>query len=334
MTFDDLRGSPSVEKWNTLLTRLEALRVASGPGIRVSQSPQGQVVAAIRSFARPADRDVSFDVTEPQPTETEEGEAFTVTVSEGLLIERDVRNGEATDALIYHEADNHRDENGNLRKFEVAAGDSMFLVVEVDKLGRVAITPEDPPEDPPPPAVTLAVMPSDTASVHYEPEIGAGTANQGAPGTYHYRLADFIAGAAAGSVVMVPKMAGQDIDHWQDLPTFQNAGGATIWKEWDASQGVYKTKGITAQAPLTATARENDIQLGFDGGANLKLKVIGVELGFDSENEGITFGSPYIVAWHFWKNGIYVGQTDPFGSEESVPTTEVHYLANAPAQIA
>jgi hypothetical protein len=330
MTFDDLKGRPSPEKWNQLLDRLAAMRVASGPGIRVYQGPQGQVVSALQARRRPADRTVPFEVTGP----TKDGEAWHVTVGEGYVVERDVKRAEEADAVILHEADNHFEEEpaDELRKFVIEAGESIFVRVEVNKRGEISITPDDPPEDPEPPAVTLEVgSTADTKSEHYAPEIGATL--PGEPGTYYYELARFTAGEEEGSLVMEPVLTGQHICHWQELPTFENAGGETIWKEWAAATGVYKTKGITALAPLTVTGNEDDVEISFEGALDLDLKVRTVSMQVDSGNDSALklsgtdpLGDSSIVT-HYWRGGVYVGSTAPAGDPpEGLITQEVAKL--------
>jgi hypothetical protein len=325
MNFDDLKGRPSPEKWNQLLDRLAAMRVASGPGIRVYQGPQGQVVSALQARRRPADRTVPFEVTGP----TKEEDAWHVTVGEGYVVERDVKRPTGGNSVILHTADNHFEEESvdQLRKFTIEAGESIFVRVEVNKRGEIAITPEDPPEDPEPPAVTLEVgSTADTKSEHYAPEIGATVPGQ--PGVYYYELARFTAGEEEGSLVMEPVLTGQHICHWQELPTFENAGGATIWKEWAAATGVYKTKGITALAPLTATAQDDSVELAFGGGQDLKLEVLTVTLSIDFNAETFDFGAVSEIETFYWQNGIYVGQTAPSDEDYSPATQRVHYFAN------
>lgn len=253
---------------------------------------------------------------------------FAATVSEGAVVERDVRNVAEGNSVIVHEAGNHFD-GDELRQFTVAAGESIFVVVEVDKTGKVAITPDDPPADPAPPAVTLAVMSTATNSTHYEPAIGTG--NEGSPGTYYYPLADFVAGEEAGTLEMEHVFAGQHISHWQELPTFENAGGETIWKEWTPATGVYKTKGITAVAPLTVTGNANDVELSFAGGLNLKLEVLAVTLSIDFPGETFSFGGSVTITAYYWKDGIYVGTVAPDDVGYDPVVQRVHYFANASA---
>jgi len=244
-----------------------------------------------------------------QQQQAEEGaDTYVVTVTEGYVVERDVKRAEEADAVILHEADNHFEEEpaDELRKFTVEAGESIFVRVEVNKRGEIAITPEDPPEDPEPPAVTLEVgSTADTKSEHYAPEIGATV--PGEPGTYYYELARFIAGEEAGSLEMELILGGADIDHFQELPTFENAGGETIWKEWDAATGVYKTKGITALAPLTATPRDNSVELAFGGGAHLDLFVETMLYTLDEDSGALIPGSGTGTLLR-WRGGIYVGE--------------------------
>jgi hypothetical protein len=250
--------------------------------------------------------------------EGEEGATFAVTVTEGLVVERDVRNVENGDSVILHEPDNHREEDDELKEFPVEAGDSIFVVVEVTKTGAIGITPEDPPEDPEPPAVTLKVMPTDTASTHYEPEIGDD--NEGAAGTYYYPLADFVAGDEEGSLEMIQRMAGQHIDHWQELPTFENAGGETIWKEWDAEAGVYKTKGITGVSPIVITGNADDVQVSLESeGANFNVQLLDCAVSIDGSTNDVTITTQSGPRMWYVRGGM-IGLVD---DEEDVDTYQI-----------
>jgi hypothetical protein len=307
MNFDDLKGRPSPEKWNQLLDRLAAMRVASGPGIRVYQGPQGQVVSALQARRRPADRTVPFEVTGP----TKEEDAWHVTVGEGYVVERyfindteeplpedpeapDIEAPEAqpediTPNVIYHQASNHREPipEGEppetvmpLQKFTVEVGDAICIKVAVNRLGQVGVEAEEGGEGDPPEAVEIVIVKEDEIEDnHFEPAIGDD--GEGSPGTYFYILA--VIAEDDERITIEPRMTGQNIDHWLDLPTFVNAGGNTIWKEWKADEGKYYTKGIAQTGQVKVTPQLNQIEI---RGNEKNLAVEFIESGETAGIEG------------------------------------------------
>jgi hypothetical protein len=201
-----------------------------------------------------------------------ESTTFEVTVTVGKVVERIVVTG---DAIAYRQADNHFDPaDPVLKKFGISVGQSVYVKVEVLPSGAIGTE-----EDPPPPIVTLVVLPVGEESTHYAPPIGEG--DEGSPGTYYYELAELISDSSG--VRFRYKMAGHNIDHWVDLPTFENAGGETIWKEWDADAGVYKTKGIEGIRQIEVTGAEDTIQV---GGNNKDAKFVFKESGSSEGAEG------------------------------------------------
>jgi hypothetical protein len=200
-----------------------------------------------------------------------ESTTFEVTVTVGKVVERIVVTG---DAIAYHQADNHFDPaDPVLKKFGISVGQSIYVKVEVLPTGAVGVE-----DGPPPPIVTLVVSDAGEESTHYQPPIGE---SEGAPGTYYYELAQLISDSFG--VRFRYNMAGRNIDHWMDLPTFENAGGETIWKEWDADAGVYKTKGIEGIRQIEVTGAEDTIQV---GGNNKDAKFVFKESGSSEGAEG------------------------------------------------
>ena len=181
-----------------------------------------------------------------------ESTTFEVTVTAGKVVERIVVTG---DAIAYHQADNHFDPaDPVLKKFGISVGQSVYVKVEVLPTGAIGIEPEVPPLDPPPPPVTLVVSAAGEESTHYEPPIGD---SEGSPGTYYYELARLISDSFG--VRFRYNMAGRNIDHWMDLPTFKVRAGANPWKEWNAEEGVYYSKGFIGAGQITLTENEDDL---------------------------------------------------------------------------
>jgi hypothetical protein len=176
-----------------------------------------------------------------------ESTTFEVTVTVGKVVERIVVTG---DAIAYRQADNHFDPaDPVLKKFGISVGQSIYVKVEVLPTGAVGVE-----DGPPPPIVTLVVSDAGEESTHYQPPIGE---SEGAPGTYYYELAQLISDSFG--VRFRYNMAGRNIDHWMDLPTFKVRAGANPWKEWNAEEGVYYTKGFIGAGQITLTENEDDL---------------------------------------------------------------------------
>jgi len=181
-------------------------------------------------------------------------EEWTVNVRPGYVVERVVLA--ETDSVVYWEPEGIFDDEDptKLKDYTITEGQAVYVQVEVTKTGAIGIEPEVPPLDPPPPPVFIAVLSNDQVSTHFEPPIGD---SEGAPGTYYYKLAELE--TVDGVTRIKSTMGGQNIDHWLDLLTFKVRSGANPWKEWNAEEGVYYTKGFIAAGQLTLAENEDDL---------------------------------------------------------------------------
>jgi hypothetical protein len=215
-------------------------------------------IPAVRRAGKSRNLDVINLNKKPSESEEEGGEEepqiWTVNVRPGYVVERVVLA--ETDSVVYWEPDGIFDEEEptKLKDYEITADQAIYVQVEVLKTGAIGIEPEVPPLDPPPPPVLIAVMPNDQESTHFEPPIGEG---EGAPGTYYYKLAELE--TVDGVTRIKSTMGGQNIDHWLDLLTFKVRSGANPWKEWNAEEGIYYTKGFIAAGQLTLAENEDDL---------------------------------------------------------------------------
>jgi hypothetical protein len=302
--FEDLRGTaPTREKWNLLLDRLESLQLRSGTGIRIAQNRLGTVITATAKPTRPNGERPMWAVYGMKAS----AGSFKVNVEPGFIVERIAKNaGGGADSLAYTEPANLFDEEDEPAEFTVEAGQAVFVKVNVLPTGAIGIAPGDPPEDPPLPPVEIVVAPEDQASTHYIPAIGGAA---GSAGAYYYKLADIIAGEDEGDLPTIEqKISGGPIDHFAELPTFENAGGASIWKEFVSTTGKYKSKGLTATSPFSIVDLGNTLNVQGDGG-DLNLEI--AELQYD--NDGHIFGSETVSTTLYFRSGVFIGITAPAG---------------------
>jgi len=232
---------------------------------------------------------------------TPEAPSYVVTVTPGYVVERIVKSG--TDAIVYHLPEGIFEEDGEtLAALAITDGQCVAVKVNVKPDGTVGA----PAGDPPPAAVELVIIASTEESEHHKPPIGEGSGGAGEAGFYYYKLAKL----EDGELTFAPGIPGHDIEHWIDLPTFESAGGETIWKEWDSADGKYMTKGLEGVDGITVTPTTDTLEIGFTGGDDLNLEVYlwqvdndGVVINFPSSPESI----------QYWRGGIYVGNADPDG---------------------
>lgn len=271
-------------------------------------------------------RQAFWPVLSVDPDSDPESPDFLVSLTPGFVVERITKSG--TDSLVYHapdgiyEKDDEGNDTENLALLPITEGQVLAVVVNVLPDGSIGIDSE---EDPPPPAVLIDVIADSTQSTHHEPPIGDG--NEGEAGIYYYKIAKLTEGA----LTFAPGTPGHDIDHWIDLPTFESAGGETIWKEWDGAAAKYMTKGIVGVDGISVTATTDTLEIGFNGAENLHLQVIEVDLSIDFTAETFSFGGSLGVVDHYWENGLYVGTTEPTDPEYDPIFQRVTHIANTNA---
>jgi len=303
---DPKRGDSIRQKMIELIRYVRATTIRDVSGGALKGSPNGQVIE-IPSVAKTA-KGKSIKLPLDIAGLREEDGAFFVTITPGYVIERTVINAAGTDCLTYHDIDVSSEQ-------EVGNGDAIFVKVTVQDDGTISES-------------VISVDASDTKSTHYAPPVGDETA--GAVGEYYYKLAEF---EEEGDTLKIVKfMAGANIEHFQELPRFEKAGGtADVFKTFDQASGKYKTRGITGLGAITATQGTNEITIGFQGGADLKLEVLAVTLSIDFSGETFSFGGSIPIETYYWRNGIYIGQVAPDDEEYDPPVQRVHYFANANA---
>lgn len=176
-------------------------------------------------------------------TGTTEAPTYAVTVTRGVVVDRVTTDA---DAVVYYEPVVLT--TGEPTQFAIT--DTQCVCVKVATLDTGAI--DGVPE--------IVVVNSDKESIHYIPPVGNETT--GTAGEYYYKLASFAVGPPA---VLTMFAAGDNIEHYRELPMFVKAGGtADVFKEFLASAGKYKTRGISAGDGITVTENASDIQIKLD----------------------------------------------------------------------
>ncbi len=236
---DIFAGVLTATKWRALGEHLANRRITGGPGIRVREMNGQTIISAKRQRAGKGSELLPF-----WPTlgigGTEESPTYYVTVTRGVVCDRETSDA---DAVVYFEPVVLT--TGEPTQFAIADTQSVYVHFETDDTGAITGTPE------------IVVADSDQESIHYAPPAGSATA--GTNGDYYYKLATFSAGPPAALTMFG---AGDNVDHYRELPMFIKAGGtAEIFKEYLASEGKYKIRGITAGVGITVTERTDDIEI-------------------------------------------------------------------------
>lgn len=184
------------------------------------------------------------------------GGSYEVTVQDGWVNERSpISSGNVT---YCHKPGNIMTA-GERTRFSIGIGDQVSLVVNVDENGGIDSTGGDP--------VEIAITNEDTASTHYDPPVAADT---GSGGVYYYKLGVLRDADATHPTPWIERfLAGSHVSHFRELPRFKKkAGTYDIFKEFDASAGEYKTKGLTAGEGIDIVDDNNSLEIKLDYGTD------------------------------------------------------------------
>ena len=183
-------------------------------GTRISQTGGGQTMSAIkRRF--PSIPTQPFNVT-LYPTSG----GAQVTVEDGYVVEREEGTA-GGDCINYYSPSNNRDSSGALSYFTIDTSTTQAVCVQVKvyESGQMSMDPSD---------CKIVVTHSSVTSTHFMPLAPHSDNTTGTTGTYYYKLAEFAPPVSGtGAPVMSKMMAGQNIDHWQDLPLIDNYEDST-----------------------------------------------------------------------------------------------------------
>ena len=151
---------------NNMIHVQGANAIRPGVGCRISQTPGGTTVSAVKRRVKPVHAP-PFDVE----LITVSNSLFYVTVSGGYVCERDIKLGAGVDAIINHKPSNMIDEDGKPKRFPIASGQSVYVKVLEGASGSVGGS--EP--------VTIVVDTTGKTSTNFIPGYQAGE--------YYYELA-------------------------------------------------------------------------------------------------------------------------------------------------
>lgn len=295
-------GKPVADTVRQLIDYARASKITGFVGGRVVETANGTTIVAGKQKTPRAGGTPGPFWPSLVTGGTPEAPTYSVTVTRGVVIDRATDD---TDAVVYFEPVVLT--TGEPTKFAITDTQSVCVHFETDDTGAITGTPE------------IVVVDSDQESIHYAPPVG--DESSGTDGDYYYKLATFAVGPPAKLTMFG---AGDNVSHYRELPRFVKAGGtADVFKEFLPSAGQYKTRGITGGDGITVTQNAGDIEVKTDGG-NLDFEIY--QLSYD--NNGDIFGSETLIHTLYFRNGLFIGTTDPADSPAALVTAIAHKLVN------
>jgi hypothetical protein len=200
MSIDDIfRGQMTAQKWRALGEYLRGQRIFAGQGVRLSKDRNGILIAAkLRDWLQPPQR-----IFWPTLHIDDSGEtpAYTVTVSFGLVNERDITKGDGVDAMKVPPWEcPSRLDGEDEHEFTITNGQSVYVRVFETSSGAIGPSGVDP-------AVDIVIATTGTESTNY--------INGVQEGVYYYELAKFTVTDDIPDLEMV--LAGGHIFHTSGL---------------------------------------------------------------------------------------------------------------------
>jgi hypothetical protein len=161
----------------------------------------------------------------------------------GFVMERETTNIDAP--TILHEVE-------DLDATAITDGDSLFLEIPTDDRGAI-----DPP-------CVFVVAPTSTGGnvPRYFPPDNDGDASAG---DFRIEIASFE--IDDGTPILTRKYSGQHIQHFQDLPTLENAAenDATVLKGYDKDSGAYLFRALIGGTGINVEQNDDDVEISPDG---------------------------------------------------------------------
>lgn len=289
----EFRRQVTATRMNFMVNGIRSAKLQPSKGVRMSESSGGTTaVPIVRRY--PSRVLPPFWPQFDAATESEPGD-WVVTITKGIVSENYTSSG---DARIYHELLDLIDVDGNPKRFPINPGQAVYVAYGVDDDGAIrtdAIKPR------------IVITNDGEESSHYDPPVGGESSGTG--GTVWHKLAIFEIDSDGNPI---PEMfeAGDNIEHWRDLPMFVKAGGtADVFKEYDLTAGKYKTRGITAGVGITVTENADDIE----------IKAGGASANYFYYSRSISYADGYVNGLgrstdpNFvicFRNGIHMGSWD------------------------
>lgn len=234
-------------------------------------------VAELKFRLRPSRRQVIVPLQVDLFEENESG-IYYVTMQDGCVNER-VPGGEDS-ALIAHEVPDLKlgedavaedgEEASDRRRFYLAVGQQLSVIVEVDEHGAIAAAASDPP-------VRAEVESADEESIHYIPKIGDATA--GVAGSYHYKICTLEAPEVSGGPPVLKRwLAGSHISHFREIPKVVNLpeGSTTdvarVIKEYHKPSNEIRFRSLSKGDGQLRVHEEGDHMVARGNGKNFVLR--------------------------------------------------------------
>jgi len=235
---------------NALVGGLRGGKLQPSKGMRTTQTAGGTTSVPIVKRYPTSATPPFWPRFKPSPEDA--ATDWVVTISKGIVSDNATTDG---DAHPQYELLDLIDADGNPTEFPIVAGQGVYVTYGVDDKGAVKTDAEKP-------RISIGAATAETS--HYDPPAGVETS--GDPGTVNRLLAIFDVDTDGNPI---PEMfeAGNNIEHWRDLPLIKTMGGETsVVRDFDLASGMFRLRGLTAGLGITLTENNDDIEIKADGG--------------------------------------------------------------------
>lgn len=222
----------------TLSADVRAAEIRPGPDIAAARNAGGTTLSLKKRRGPGAD---TLPPLWPVLAAKSVGEATVLycTVTRGLVHDHATIGAPGAQTLLPVEISNLLT-NGEPTEFSLTVGDRIYVVHQQTDKGAVKTATGVKP--------AIVVTDDDLISIHYDPPVGDETS--GTEGYTAVLLAELI--EEDGTPVLLYHKAGDNIDHWRELPVFKKAAGDyDSFKEYDFPNGRFLTKGHTGKTMAT-----------------------------------------------------------------------------------
>ena len=299
-----------------ILNYVRSTRITKVVGGKVKVTPNGTTIDVSRSVSN-VSQNLHFKVTGA----TKDGSNYKCRVRGGYVLVRTTIQGEDSITRVIPRISI----SGTLTELPpedtaeitLTSGQAVFCKIETDDMDTL----DDDGGSPPVPSVTIVAASESEASEQAQPIDDSNVS--GVDGLYFYPLALMDVDESDNATIKQVQQGGP-ITHDPLLWKGENIGaGAKVFKDRDTTNNKYRFRSIIGDDGVDVTENSGDITITLDG-EDLNLQIHG--LSYD--NDGAVYGSGSVIDTLYFRNGLYIGATDP--SDGLGATKHVTYLTPAP----
>ena len=308
------KGKLVADTVRDILNYIRATRITKVIGGKLKVTPNGTTIDVSTSSNRPSEK-LHFKVTGA----VVDGSNYKCRIRGGWCLNRVVSSG--TDAVTRVLPQISIDSvltdlpPEDTAEIVLTAGQYVYLKVTTD--------PNDEFDDPP----TIVAGDAGATSTQAQPPDESN--GSGTDGEYYYPIAYLDSG------VIKQIQQGGPMRHDPLLWEGENIGsGARVFKDRDTANNTYRFRSLIGGAGITATEGTSDITFDLEDAENLNLTITNIVYStadLSGNDAMIIVGTPSEEVVLYWRNGLFVGTTDPGDSPVGlIERTVTHLEAYVP----